>query len=421
MPEASANALLREKEKFEALFEYASLGILVANQNGKIELVNGYILNQFGYQNKSDLIGQEVEILIPSRYEHTHHNHRANYLKKPERRPMGVGRDLYATKKDGSEFPVEVSLSHYISGGETFVIAFLIDITKRKETETAIILQKEQLAENNLKIEELNESLEKKVALRTQQLQETMTQLQNSKEGLTKALSKEKELGDLKSRFVSMASHEFRTPLSTILSSASLLAKYTETSEQEKRGKHIDRIKSSVNNLTDILNEFLSIGKMEDGKIIAKHAVFNLEVFITEILNEICNISKEHQRLAYKHTGSATIVSDSSLLRNIIFNLLSNAIKFSSNNGLIDIHSHSDKNKFTITVKDNGIGISKEDQQHLFERFFRASNATNIQGTGLGLHIVAKYAELLEGDINFVSGLEKGTTFTLSFKNQTRI
>ncbi|MEO8770922.1 MAG: PAS domain-containing sensor histidine kinase [Ferruginibacter sp.] len=419
MPEITAKALLREKEKFEALFEYASLGIIVANQKGIIELVNGYLLNQFGYDDKNELIGKQVEILIPSRYEHTHHTHRGNYVKKPERRPMGVGRDLFAIKKDGSEFPVEVSLSHYAIEGETLVIAFIIDITKRKEIEIAIILQKEQLAENVIKIKELNESLEKKVELRTHQLQETMSQLEESKDELTKALSKEKDLGDLKSRFVSMASHEFRTPLSTILSSASLLAKYTETSEQEKRDKHIARIKSSVNNLTDILNEFLSIGKIEDGKIIAKNTTFNLEAFINDILNEIRNISKIDQRFNYKHSGEKTIVSDSSLLRNIIFNLLSNAIKFTNDNGLIDIHSKTEKEKFTITVKDNGIGISQEDQQHLFERFFRASNATNIQGTGLGLHIVAKYAELLEGDINFESELEKGTTFILSFKNQT--
>ncbi len=415
----SANELINEKERFEALFEYASMGIIVANEKGIIEMANDFLINQFGYENKNEVLGKQVEMLIPARYNAAHHNHREKYQTKPEPRSMGVGRDLFAMKKNGSEFPVEVSLSNYTATEGNFVIAFVIDITKRKEIENAITLQKEQLAENNKKIEEMNESLEKKVELRTIQLQEAMQQVEASRDELTKALSKEKELGDLKSRFVSMASHEFRTPLSTILSSASLLAKYTDTAEQEKRDKHIQRIKSSVNNLTDILNEFLSIGKIEDGKIIARFNRFNVKDFIANICTEIQGIAKKGQHFSYKHTGNELIDLDDSLLRNIIFNLLSNAIKFTAEDGSIEVNSIVEKDKFSITVKDNGIGISEEDQQHLFERFFRASNATNIQGTGLGLHIVAKYAELMNGAISFKSKLEKGTSITISFTNST--
>ena len=415
MDNISSLALIKEKERFEALFEYASMGIIVANEKGIIEMANSYLLLQFGYQNKDELVGKQVETLIPSRYEHVHHKHRENYLKKPERRIMGVGRDLFAIKKDGTEFPVEVSLSNYAAREGMFVIAFVIDITKRKEIENSIILQKEQLAENNLKIEELNDELEEKVELRTRQLQDAIQLIETSRDELTKALSKEKELGDLKSRFVSMASHEFRTPLSTILSSASLLAKYTETVEQEKRDKHIDRIKSSVNNLTDILNEFLSIGKIEDGKIVARYRRFNVKDFIADICAEIRGIAKKNQQITYTHSGKQVIELDDSLLRNIIFNLLSNAIKFTGEAGIIEIISAVEEDIFTITIKDNGIGISTEDQQHLFERFFRASNVTNIQGTGLGLHIVAKYAELMNGTISFESELEKSTSFTISF------
>ena len=415
MDNISSLALIKEKERFEALFEYASMGIIVANEKGIIEMANSYLLLQFGYQNKDELVGQQVETLIPSRYEHVHHKHRENYLKKPERRIMGVGRDLFAIKKDGTEFPVEVSLSNYAAREGMFVIAFVIDITKRKEIENSIILQKEQLAENNLKIEELNDELEEKVELRTRQLQDAIQLVETSRDELTKALSKEKELGDLKSRFVSMASHEFRTPLSTILSSASLLAKYTETVEQEKRDKHIDRIKSSVNNLTDILNEFLSIGKIEDGKIVARYRRFNVKDFIADICAEIRGIAKKNQQITYTHSGKQVIELDDSLLRNIIFNLLSNAIKFTGEDGMIEIISGAEEDIFTITIKDNGIGISTEDQQHLFERIFRASNVTNIQGTGLGLHIVAKYAELMNGTISFESELEKSTSFTISF------
>lgn len=415
MSELSA---LKEKEKFEALFEYASMGILVANEKGVIEMANNFLLVQFGYESKEELLGKQVEVLIPRRYDHVHHSHRSTYMKKPERRPMGVGRDLFAVRKDGSEFPVEVSLSNYTTNEAVFVIGFVIDITKRKEIENAIILQKEQLADYNLKIEELNDDLEKKVELRTSQLQEALHQLETSSEGLAKALNKEKELGDLKTRFVSMASHEFRTPLSTILSSASLLAKYTETQEQEKRSKHIDRIKSSVNNLTNILNDFLSIGRIEDGQILARYIRFNVKEFIAAICTEIKGIAKKNQQLNYIHTGEEVIELDDSLLRNIIFNLLSNAIKFTADDGIITVSSVVEENMFSIAVQDNGIGISAEDQQHLFERFFRASNATNIQGTGLGLHIVSKYAELMNGVINFTSSLEEGTSFKIYFKKQ---
>jgi signal transduction histidine kinase len=194
-----------------------------------------------------------------------------------------------------------------------------------------------------------------------------------------------------------------------------LLAKYTESGDQGKRDKHIDRIKTSVNNLLDILNEFLSIGRIEDGKIIARYVTFNVSEFLAKICTDIQSIARNGQQIYYQHTGREVIELDDSLLRNIIFNLLSNAIKFTGDDGKIEIFSSVNEDDFTITIRDNGIGISEEDQVHLFERFFRASNATNIQGTGLGLHIVSKYAELLNGNISFESELEKGSSFTLTF------
>jgi signal transduction histidine kinase len=219
----------------------------------------------------------------------------------------------------------------------------------------------------------------------------------------------------MKSRFVSMASHEFRTPLSTILSSASLVAKYTQAEEQEKRDKHIQRIKSSVNNLTDILNEFLSLGKIEDGKIIASPVSCNLKELLEGIAAEMQAHAKSGQEIIFSYTGNEMAYLDASLLRNAVINLLSNAIKFSPENKAIQLTGISEDNQLTISVKDNGIGISEEDQQHLFERFFRANNAVNIQGTGLGLHIVAKYIELLGGEIEYASELEKGTEFVIKF------
>ena len=406
--------ILREKEKFEALFQYASLGILVANDKGKIQMVNNYLLKQFGYATADELMGKAIEVLIPPRYHTNHLKYRESYSRHPEPREMGMGRDLFAERKDGSEFPVEISLSNYSTSEGNFAIAFISDITRRKEIENDVLVQREQLAEVNLKIEQLNNELEKKVEERTLQLQEAMELLRSSRDELRQALSKEKVLSDLKSRFVSMASHEFRTPLSTILSSASLLAKYTESEEQEKRDKHIMRIKASVNNLTGILNEFLSIGKIEDGKIIANYSEFNMRELVDAICSEMRTMATASQQINCRHKGNDIILSDPAMIRNIILNLMSNAIKFTNEGGTISVLSENTGKGLKITITDNGIGISEEDQQHLFERFFRAKNSTNIQGTGLG-----KYVELLNGKIRWESMLEKGTSFSINLPEQS--
>ena len=414
----STQNLQQEKDRFEALFQYASMGIVVAGKGGDILLVNNFLITQFGYASASELVGQKIEKLIPSRYHGKHTHYRDNYNNNPHPRPMGISKDLFAVKKDGTEFPVEVSLSNYTMDNESYTIGFINDISIRKGFETEVQRQQMQLAETNKRIEQMNDELEEKVELRTKQLKETLAELEVSKDELTKALSKEKELSDLKSRFVSMASHEFRTPLSTILSSASLVAKYTQSDEQERRDKHIQRIKSSVNNLTSLLNEFLSIGKIEDGKIIANNIRFNIREMITALCTELEGIARKDQQIHYRHEGEETVLLDPNLLRNVITNLVSNAIKFSAEDGTIDVSSKTTAREVIITVQDNGLGISREDQEHLFERFFRGANVTNIQGTGLGLHIVGRYIEIMDGKIEFFSELEKGTRFIITFKTE---
>jgi signal transduction histidine kinase len=328
---------------------------------------------------------------------------------------MGIGMTLSALKKDGTEFPVEVSLGHFKTDNDQFVIAYIADITKRKENEEKIIQQQIDLAAVNVDMKKLNASLEAKVKKRTFELQNTLTELEASKEELTISLEKEKVVNDLKSRFVSMASHEFRTPLSTILSSISLLAKYTTTEDQYKRDKHIDRIKSSVKTLTDILNEFLSLGKIEEGKVDIKADRFDLKEFFSEIIYEMNVLLKPAQQINYTHTGTPITYTDSNLLKHVVVNLISNAIKFSPENSTIDIISEIENETASLKIIDQGMGIPKSDQVHLFERFFRASNVTNIQGTGLGLHIVGRYVDLLNGTIHYSSELKKGSTFIITF------
>ena len=389
---------MESKEGIDALFLYATEGILVVNGKGEIIRINPSAEKLFGYE-KDELIGKKIEALIPKRLSTKHIDHREKYPHKPHARSMGAGMELNGLKKDGSEFPVEISLSPYSTSDGQFVIAFIVDITIRKQAEE--------------KLKNYSGELEKQVRNRTLILEEAIEELQKTKKDLDNALEKEKELNELKSRFVSMASHEFRTPLTTMMSSLSLVTKYGEQNDKENQLKHVSKIKTSINNLTDILNDFLSVSKLEEGKIENMQEEMNLKTFIADIISEMQSMATNGQKLVQEHSGNDIVSIDKKLLKNILFNLISNAIKFSPQDGSIEIKTQVLNSSIKISVKDNGIGIPKEDQKHLFERFFRGHNATHIQGTGLGLSIVAKYAELMNGSLDFESQENKGTTFTI--------
>ncbi|GAB2561692.1 sensor histidine kinase [Spirosoma aerophilum] len=285
--------------------------------------------------------------------------------------------------------------------------------TAVNETTTLILAERQLLAHRD-HIEQLNAELEQKVAERTQVLLETLEELEKSKDGLARALATERELGDLKSRFVSMASHEFRTPLTTVLSSASLLERYTEGDQQDKRQRHISRIQTAVNNLNNILEEFLSVGKLEEGKIKARSSEVDVNQLVSQVVADIRDGLKPTQRIVTQLMCTAPVWIDPSLLSKILVNLLSNALKYSRPDSVVTIQGVYMTGQLILTVEDEGIGISKEDQIHLFERFFRARNVTNIAGTGLGLHIVGHYVKLMGGEVSLRSELNKGTTVTLT-------
>jgi PAS domain S-box-containing protein len=539
---------------FEALFNNAPMGILVTNFEGAIITINRFALGQLGYESAHELLGKNVELLIPHRYRDLHTNHHETYFRNPETRPMGIGRELFAVKKDGTEIPVEISLSFYSVDDTNSVIAFITDISVRKKAEEQIrqanlqlenkvterteelsgvirkleeqvkqtnekdaLLQKTNKYLNNLLshagamitvvdkdgiIQLFNSDSEKQLGYssdevigkkqplifhdknqlksRSEKITKELgrpinpdmqvftskadtgnaytdewiyikkngrrfpvlltvtslkdeqnniighmgiafdiTERKNNEENLRIALDKEKELGELKSRFVSMASHEFRTPLSTILSSAYLIEKYKEGSDQQKREKHLQRIISSVNMLTDTLNDFLSVGKIEEGKIQVRISEFNLRDLVITTAADLKNSLRKSQKIRYEHDGDTMVTLDPSLFKHILQNLISNASKFSPEKSPIEIRTECNKGRIVLKVKDYGIGISKEDQKHLMNRFFRGANAGNIQGTGLGLHIISKYAELMNGTVRCESELEKGTEFAITFTTKT--
>lgn len=249
---------------------------------------------------------------------------------------------------------------------------------------------------------------------------QNVTKRKRMEEGLVKALERERELGELKSRFVTMASHEFRTPLTAILSSTFLLENYTAQDFDREKIVHTNRIKRSVNNLTVILNEFLSLEKLEENKVKVVHSEVNIPEFIHDLIWEMEVLKKDGQIIQYAHKSTKAIMPvDHHLFGSIVTNLISNALKYSKRGDNVIIASEIKNNSLTLTVSDTGIGIPANEHKHIFGRFYRASNATNFEGTGLGLHIVQKYVNLLKGSITFESEENKGTTFRVVLPNGT--
>lgn len=318
--------------------------------------------------------------------------------------PQLILLDINMPEIDGWEFLKQFDLLHK-KVKDQFRI-FVVSSSKNQE-------DKERALSNEYVLDYVEKPLSKEVMMgmnaRLEQRVRERTRY------LTEALDKEKTLSLLKSRFVSLASHEFRTPLSGILSSANLLSKYITTEDQPKRDKHISNIISSVSILTDILNDFLSVGKIEEGKVFVRPIELDIQHYITVLTEELQAIAKNGQQLIYTHEGPDKVFMDPSLLRHILMNLITNAIKFSYEDSVIKITTSNTEDSFTLSVKDHGLGISEEDQQHLFELFFRGANVTNIQGTGLGLHIIAKYVALMKGKIEYNTELNKGTDFVISF------
>lgn len=405
---------------FRALFEHSSIGIIISNEAGIIEKANPYAAKIFGYA-PGELNGKLIEVLIPPHIREQHVSYRDNYNKNPQPRSMGSNLNLMAVKKDSTLFPVEVSLTFFETEGHRQIVSFVNDITERKR------------AENELR--RMTEELESKVRERTKELSDALLELGHTNEGLQQEmeqrkkveaqirgmLEKEKELNEMKSRFVSMASHEFRTPLGGILTSVSLISKYPNTEDAPKREKHIQNIKKSVRNLTNILNDFLSLDKLDQGKVSSSPSQFDITSFIDEIFEELKETSDKGNRFEVCHrVPGKSIFQDKEMIRNVVINLVSNAIKYSPENSTVFIRTDVKNDEVILEIQDQGMGIPLADQKHLFERFFRAKNVTNLQGTGLGLNIVKRYLDLMGGNISFISKENEGTTFIVTLPVEKR-
>jgi len=402
MGETETQEIKRLAARLQSVIETAIDGIITIDRNGIIETINKAGASLFGYH-PDEVIGQNVKMLMPSDHSRKHDDYIHRYQKTGEARVIGIGREVRGKRKDGSYFTFKLAISEVKVEGQISYTGIIHDISEFKEAEQRIVA--------------LNQELERKVEARTDELELVINRLLKANQTLKKqettlqeALKKERELNDLKSRFVSTASHEFRTPLSTIQSSASLIERYKESEQQEKRVKHIERIKNSVHTLTNILDDFLSLSKLDEGRLNLKIEVFHLNVLIEKVIEDISPILKDEQEILFEGSQDVEIQSDRSLLKNIFLNLISNAIKY-SDNGAIHVRLLFEDEEIIISVEDSGIGIPAGEQKFLFDRFFRATNAINVQGTGLGLNIVKQHLDLLGGSISFKSVEGKGTTF----------
>ncbi len=410
--------LNKERDVFNVLFEAVSEGVVVVDEKQNIVSVNSSTEKMFGYT-KEELLKEQLQLLIPTKYHAGHGAHFKGFMNKEEKRQMGKGRDLYGARKNGDIFPLEVGLNPLKIREKTFVMAMVIDISVRKQQELEII--------------QLNSELEQKVIERTKELSKTVKELkvvnleldeENHKRlaaenKIKDALKKEKELNELKTKFLSLVSHEFKTPLSGILTSTILLGKYKLTEQQQKRDKHLETITNKIHYLNNILNDFLSIEKLEKGKISYNFNTFKLSKVVNEVIYNANMLLKEGQIINYpEDIDEMSLTQDEKIIELALSNLVNNAIKYSPENTVIDIKVKQNNTNTTFIVKDNGIGIPKSDQKNIFNRYFRAENALLSQGTGIGLNIVKSHLENLGGTITFTSTENVGSTFSMNILNE---
>ena len=379
--------------RLRALFEMATDGIITMNGRGVIENANPAAASLFGYE-VSEMLGQKVNMLMGDHDRRHHDGYLQRYQRTRDPHIIGIGREVIGRRKNGEEFPLRLAVSEVKLETGVLYTGILHDLTEYHRARE--------------RVNELNRDLENKVQERTASLRAREVELK-------RALGRERELNELKSRFLSMASHEFKTPLSTVLSSAEIIELYQNADQQPKRLRHLDRIKAAVNQLTEVLDDFLSLSQLEQGKVAVSPRPIDVRALLATSIESSEGQLRAGQRIEMVVADEVDqLHSDPKLLRHVLMNLISNAAKYSPEDGLITVRATPGPDRLLLSVEDHGIGIPEADQAHLFDRFFRAGNVENIKGTGLGLNIVRHYVGLLAGTITFQSTLGRGTTFTLA-------
>lgn len=403
---------LKANEQLMALtLECIGDGLITTDTDGYVTLINKEAEKLTGFFLK-DIIGKKITEIYPVKLENSKHFFSDFSVLLSHYQYNEDNQDLILDSKNHNYLPINQTIAPLKDENNTikgYIITFR-DISLKKR------------AEETLK--RINEELETRVNKRTIELKNKNKELEDEinkriivEHNLYKALEKEKELNELKSRVVTTVSHEFKTPLTSILSSVELLQRYElKNPVDEKTSKHYEFIRKSAKVLSQMINDTLLIEKFDADKFEFKFENENLVNFTESIIEEFKESSgKNHLfKLITEKIPEKTSI-EKTLLRRIINNLISNAVKYSGEGSEIIVTMKYSKKQFEITVTDSGIGIPEEDKKHLFKLFHRAKNAMNYDGTGLGLTIIQRSLDLLNGSITFKSELGVGTSFKINF------
>jgi PAS domain S-box-containing protein len=386
--------LLESEEKFRTIFESSIDGILISDvKTQKFSYPNPAICRMLGYTRK-EMESMEVKDIHPKdKYDDV-----ISDLDAQVRGEYTLAKDIPCLRKDGTVFFCDINASTFeLFGDKKYIVGFFRDITERRQAQEAL-----RQSYTNLEIQ---------VQERTAELAETNQKLQNEIGERQKVIEKEKELNLIKNRFISVISHEFRTPLTGIQSTVQLIERYGDQWDAEKKQKFFNKIYSSIRFTNLLLDDVSIIGRDESGKISYNPSHCIIEEVCCRTFEDIKAVFGKSNIINFSiRPETIKTLADESLLRHILNNLLSNAVKYSGYEKQINFSAIADNDDIIFTITDNGIGIPEEDMKHIFEPFHRASNAELIKGTGLGLAIVKRCVGLHQGSIEIKSTLNKGTT-----------